>query len=188
MSDSPERSQWHARVAAERDRQRRTLVRSERLLALFLLATSLFAWENHPRVVADPMHPGLFVAREVGHTAGLGTMPAGPLTIALALATLVWSSRLASGRATVGWTSLGRSLVILGVVVVELIQLLLGRRNWQERHAPIANPVLAHAVGLGVWLGLVAALGLLIVSLLYLWRVYGSWKDVLAPPADVRRA
>lgn len=33
--------------------------------------------------------------------------------------------------------------------------------------------------------GLVAALGLVLVSSLYLWRVYGSWKDVLAPPADV---
>ena len=185
MSESPQGREHHQRVAAERARQRRALARGEGLLALLLLATSLFAWENHPRVVPDPAHPGLVIAREVGHTAGVATLPAGPLIILLALGALLWSSHLSGGKSLVGWASLGRALVILGVMVTELVQLLLGRRNWQDHHATIANPALAHAVGLGVWLGLGVAVGLVAVSFTYLWRVYGSWHDRPAPPEAV---
>jgi len=181
VSESPQSREHHQRVAAERARQRRALARGEGLLALLLLATSLFAWENHPRVVPDPAHPGLVIAREVGHTAGMATLPAGPLIILLALGALLWSSHLSGGKSLVGWASLGRALVILGVMVTELVQLLLGRRDWQDHHATIANPALAHAVGPGVWLGLGVAVGLVAVSFTYLWRVYGSWHDRPAP-------
>ncbi|MDE3064325.1 MAG: hypothetical protein KGJ36_01465 [Acidobacteriota bacterium] len=187
MSGSPqslESLEYRERVNAERARQRRNLARLEALLALVLVSATLPAWENHPRVVPDPSHPGLVIAREVSHTAGYATLPAGPLIIALAIATLVWSSRLAHGTALVGWISLGRALVILGVMATELVQLLLGRRNWLNRHS-VSHPVLAHAVGAGVWLGLAAAVGLLTVSCVYLWRVYGSWRDRPATPSGV---
>jgi hypothetical protein len=182
VSESLQSRTYHERVATERIRQRRTLARSEGLLALGLLATTLFAWENHPRVVPDPAHPGLVLAREVSHTAGVATLPAGPLIILLALAALRWSSHLNTGKAFVGWASMGRALVILGVMMTELVQLLLGRRNWQDHHTTISNPSLAHAVGPGVWLGLGIAVGLVVVSFTYLWRVYGSWHDRPAPP------
>lgn len=186
MSESPRSAEFHERVAAERARQRHLLSRAESVLALVLLATTLFAWENHPRVVPDPGHPGIVIAREVRHTIGLATMPAGPLIIALALATLLWSSRLRSGRAAVGWVSWARALVILGVLATELVQLLLGRRNWQQHHPTIANPALAHAVGPGVWLALGVAVGLVVVSSAYLLRVYGSWRDRTVAPAPAR--
>lgn len=187
MSESAQSQQYHERVDAERGRQRRNLARFEALLALVLLSATLPAWENHPRVVPDPSHPGLVIAREVSHTAGYATLPAGPLIIALAIASLVWSSRLAHGTALVGWVSLGRALAILGVMATELVQLLLGRRNWLNQHA-VSRAVLAHAVGAGVWLGLGTGVGLLTVSCVYLWRVYGSWRDRPATPTGVATA
>lgn len=108
---------------------------------------------------------------------GLTTLPAGPLVIGLALFTLAWSSRLRSGRPFVGWLGLGRGLVVLGVVVTEIVQLLLGRRNWEDHHTTISNPALANAVGTGVWLALAAAIALVALSLVYLWRAYHFWRD-----------
>jgi hypothetical protein len=165
----------HERLAAERARQLLAFARTEWLFAALLVVSTLFAWENYPRIIPGPAQPGQFVGG--GDAVGLTTLPAGPLVIGLALFTLAWSSRLRSGRPFVGWLGLGRGLVVLGVVVTEIVQLLLGRRNWEDHHTTISNPALANAVGTGVWLALAAAIALVALSLVYLWRAYHFWRD-----------
>jgi hypothetical protein len=169
----------HERLAAERARQLLAFARTEWLFTSLLLASTLFAWENFPRIIPGPAQPGQFVGG--GDVVGVRTLPAGPLVIGLALLTLAWSSRLRSGRPLVGGLSLGRGLIVLGVVVTEIVQLLLGRRNWEDHHTTISNPALANSVGTGVWLALAAAIALVVLSLIYLWRAYHFWGDVTTP-------
>jgi hypothetical protein len=75
---------------------------------------------HHPRVAPF----GQFVGG--GDKIGLLTMPAGPLVIALAISVLAWLPRMNSGAALPGWMSLGRALIILVVILVEISQLILG--------------------------------------------------------------
>jgi hypothetical protein len=166
----------HERVEAERNRQRRLLTRSETLLTFVLLLSTLFAWENFPVIIPGPAPPGQFVGG--GDRIGLLTMPAGPLVILLALSALVWWPRMTRGRTSAGWLSLARAMVIFVVISTEISQLILGRRNWEDHHATIFDPAYANAVGTGVWLALGAAVGLVIVSLVYLTRVYATWRYV----------
>ena len=179
MSTAPESvasREHHERLDAERARQLRAWTRTEWLFTFLLLASTLFAWENYPRIIPGPAQPGRFVGG--GDTIGLATWPAGALVIGLALLGLVWWSRLRRGRPLVGWLGLGRGVVVLIVVVAEIVQLLLGRRNWEDHHTTIANPALANAVGTGVWLALGAATALVVGSLVYLWRAHHSWRGV----------
>lgn len=165
----------HERVVEETARQRRALFRNELFFSAVLLVSTLFAWENFPLIIPGVAPPGEFVGG--GDKIGLLTMPAGPLVIILALSVLVWLPRMHSGATLPGWMSLGRALITLVVISTEISQLLLGRRNWEDHHATIHNPAYANAVGTGVWLALGAAVGLLIVSLVYLTHVYGSWRN-----------
>lgn len=174
-NDSPSRRAHHGRLAGERVRQLREFARTERLLTFTLLASTVFAWENYPRIIPGPAPFGQFVGG--GDTVGVLTVPAGPLVIILALSTLAWSSRVNSGRSIVGWLALSRGLLVFGVVAAEIFQLLLGRRNWEDHHTTIANPALANAVGTGVWLALASASALVVWSLAYLWHSHHSWRD-----------
>src|ERR1035438_3178680 len=77
--DSPEMSAYHERLARESRDQRRNLAYLEGVFAFILLITTLLAWENHPRTVADPHRPGSTIVHEVSHTMGAVTYPAGVL-------------------------------------------------------------------------------------------------------------
>jgi hypothetical protein len=177
------------RVAAERAGQRRRLALAEVVAGAVLMASTLLGWMNHPRVVRQAHSSMPFAVREVGHTWGLATFPAGALVLALGALAVFWSTRLRRGTRRTGWEALVVSLTAIAVCAVEMTQLLLGRRNWIDRAALAGHPVsspLVNAAGAGVWVASTASVTLMIVAASYLWRAYGSWVDGPAPAAPSR--
>ena len=174
------------RVAAERAGQRRRLAIAEVAAGAVLMASTLLGWMNRPRVVRQAHGSVPFAVREVGHTWGLATFPAGALALMLGALAVLWSTRLRRGARRAGWEAFILSLAAIAVSAVEVTQLLLGRRNWIDRaamqHHPVTSP-LVNAVGAGVWVASAASATLMIVAGTYLWRAYGSWVDRPAPAA-----
>lgn len=140
---------------------------------LVLLLSTFLAWENHPKVkYRAGAHPEYYIA-EVRHTMGLATIPAGIITIALAVLSLALARRLRSLHLPSGWFAFLLAFASLGVTSVEIAQLLLGRRNWQDHLSAKVVPLsLSHAVGSGAWLAFVASVVLVVNTSVYLWRGY----------------
>jgi hypothetical protein len=166
------------RAAREQAHYRRTLMRIQVLASVLLIASTLVAWENHPRVVyRGGINPGYYV-HEVSHSIGLRTLPAGLLALALGLLSLAVANALRKVDFVAGWLALSCSLGALGVCVVEIIQLLIGRRNWLASlaHTPTPSP-LAHAVGVGAWLATLASVTLLANTSRYHWLRRRQWRS-----------
>jgi hypothetical protein len=69
----------------------------------------------------------------------------------------------------------GRNSV--GVSTGEIVQLLLGRRNWLGGLSTTVVPSpLANAIGIGVWVAAAAAVALMANALTYLWLEYRIWR------------
>jgi len=66
------------RIRRGRDRHRRRLAQVGSIGGGLMMISTLFAWENHPRVVLSATHPKTLVVHEVRHSIGLVTLPAGP--------------------------------------------------------------------------------------------------------------
>jgi hypothetical protein len=94
------------------------------------MISTLFAWENHPRVAPSVTHPKTLVDHEVSHSIGLVTLPAGPVALLIGSAALLVASRLRRGNVRAGWETLVAGLAGLGMSLGEFTQLLLGRRNY----------------------------------------------------------
>jgi hypothetical protein len=165
------------RVEREESADRRTIMWVQCAASVVLIASTLLAWMNHPRVEGPVGHRTVY---EVGHTIGLLTKPAGLLALALGVLALLLATFLRRPRRSLGWFALVLALATVGANVVEIVQLLLGRRNWLDRVPPTLNPSLADAIGAGVWVATVASIALLANAMTYLWREYRLWRRVQA--------
>ena len=179
MSNTPSGRQLEMlqRVAREECHDRRTIMRVHVVASVALLASTLSAWENHPRVkFRRGPHPGYFVS-EVSHSIGIATRPAGLLAAAIGLLSLAVANRLRKVHLLSGWLALVLALGALGACSVEIIQLLLGRRNWLDFISSTVGPSpLGQAIGGGVWLAALASIALLANSSTYLWLGYRLWR------------
>lgn len=151
--------------------------------SLVLLASTLVAWENHPRVkFRGGLHPGYFVS-EVSHSIGLATRPAGQLVFAVAVLSLVVANLLRKAHLLAGWLAILLSSGALGTCFVEIIQLLLGRRNWLGIISSKVGPsTLGQAIGGGVWLATLASIALVANASTYLWLGHRQWSENPAVP------
>lgn len=169
-------------AAREQDHYRRTLTRIQLLASGVLVASTLLAWENHPReLYRGGATPGFFV-REVSHSMGLATLPAGLLILVLGLSSLALANSLRTPRLVTGWTAFSISVGALGVCAVEIVQLWIGRRNWLAllRHTPASTP-LDHAVGVGVWVATAASVVMVATTSRYVWLWYRQWRSQPVP-------
>jgi hypothetical protein len=120
--------------------------------------------------------PTYFV-REVSHSIGLVTRPAGICAVVLGVLAIVWARQLRSGRARSGWVALATA----SVSSMEVVRLLLGRRNWLSNLSTVVQPsLLGQAVGVGVWLAAAASIALVATAATYLWFAHRVWQDVPA--------
>jgi hypothetical protein len=179
MTDAPSgrKLEMRQRVAREEAHDRRTIMRVSVVASLVLLASTLVAWENHPRVkFRGGPHPGYFVV-EVRHSIGLATRPAGLLVLAVAVLSLAVANELKKVRLLAGWLAFVLSWVAFGTCCVEIVQLLLGRRNWLGTVSSRVGPsVLGQAVGGGVWLATLASIALVANASTYLWLLHRLWR------------
>jgi hypothetical protein len=153
-------------------------VRVQAAAASVLVLSTLAVWMSHPRYERRGGRSPSFYVREVSRSIGLETRPAGIVTLALGVLAFVCLSQLRRGRPRSGWLALGIGLAALGVSIGEVIQLLLGRRNWLAHLTPAhwTSP-LVHATGAGVWLAVAASIALVVNSWTYLWLAHGQWRD-----------
>jgi len=144
-----------------------------------LVLSTLAVWMSHPRYVSGGRRLPSYHVREVSRSIGLETWPAGTVTLALGVFAVFSLSWLRQGRPWSGWVALGIGLGALGVSIGEIIQLLLGRRNWLAQLTP-AHQIspLVHATGAGVWLAVAASIVLVGNAWTYLWLAHGQWRDV----------
>jgi dipeptide/tripeptide permease len=162
---------------------RRTIMRVQMAAGLVLVASTLFGWENHPKMLYRGGSSPEYFVREVGHSFGLATMPAGFLILAIGLLALACATRLKQGHTSIGWVNLALALGAIGVLVIEIVQLFLGRRNWLDNFSNATahmNSPLANAVGAGVWIATAASAVLVANALRYVWLSHRLWN--VAPP------
>jgi hypothetical protein len=184
VTESLETLAAHERIARARLAQYRRLARLSAGFAGAAGLATLLPWTYHPEVGHDPQHPTQLAILNASHAMGLTTIPAGPLVAGLALASLGWAAQLARGSRRAGWVALALGTGAVGVAVTEIIQLLLGRRNWIDHVTPAAqSSPLARAVGPGVWVALAAETLLAADVLIYLWVVYGERRRNRPGPA-----
>ncbi len=164
-------------VAREEAGDRRTIMRVQIAAALVLVASTLLAWENHPRVAYHGGFTPGYSVREVSHSIGLATRPAGLLCLALAVLALASAPRLRRARLSSGLAALAPALAALGVTSVEIVQLMFGRRDWLDHvtHA-VTSATLGQAVGIGVWLAGAASVALVANASTYVWLEYRLWR------------
>jgi hypothetical protein len=178
MSDAPSGRQLEMlqRVAREEANDRRTIMKVEIASSVLLIVSTLLAWENHPKVEHDAKNNTYFI-REVSHTIGLATKPAGIFAVLIAFLALGLATRLRKVRLSTGWLAFVLALAAIAVSTVEIIQLLLGRRNWLDHvTATGGNGALSQAIGIGVWLAALASVALVANAATYLWLGYRLWR------------
>jgi|SRR5665213_29987 len=168
------------RVAREEAHDRRTIVTVQLVASVTLVASTLVAWENHPRVkYRGGPHPGYYVG-EVSHSIGLATRPAGLLVLAVAVLSLAVANMLRTVHLLIGWLAFLLAWGALGACAVEIIQLLLGRRNWLDFvSSTVGTSPLGQAIGGGVWLATLVSIALIANSSTYLWLGYRLWRTRL---------
>jgi len=170
------------RAARERAGVRRAMIRVETAAAVVLIASTLLGWVNHPRVIHRLGRSPTYFVREVSHSVGLATRPAGILAVVLGVLAIGWSTQLRSGRARSGWVALALALATASVSSVEVVQLMLGRRNWlSDLSAAVQPSVTGQVIGVGVWLAGAASIVLVINAATYLWFAHRIWREVPAP-------
>jgi hypothetical protein len=169
------------RVAREEAGDRRFIVRVQIAAGVVLIVSTFFAWMNHPVLIHRRRASPPYFVREVSHTVGLNTMPAGMIAVGLGALAVITAVGLRRQRGPFGWIAVGLALGALGDSTIEIVQLLLGRRNWLDHFAtPVTASLqspLANAVGGGVWLAAVASVALLANALTYLWRSRRQWSQ-----------
>jgi hypothetical protein len=146
--------------------------------SVVLVASTLLAWENHPRVkFRSGVNPGYYVG-EVSHSIGLVTRPAGLLALAIGALSLAGAKLLRKVHLRTGWLIFALAVGALGTCSVEIIQLLLGRRNWLGSVSSAVGPSpLGQAIGGGVWLAALASVALVANSSTYLWLGQRLWRQ-----------
>src|SRR5579863_3260647 len=163
MTNSPSgrRLEMLERVAREEAKDRLRISWIQVAASLILMASTLLAWENHPRVeYRGGAHPGFYIV-EVSHSMGLVTRPAGILVIAIGAISLAGAKLLQKVHLRYGWLALVFALGALATCAVEIVQLLLGRRNWLDSVTNATGPsLLGQAIGIGVWLAALASVAL----------------------------
>lgn len=165
-------------VYREESKDRRTFAWVQIAASVVLLASTLFAWENHPRVALSAGATPEYFVREVSHTIGVVTVPAGPLAIVLGALALVFATRLRRMQLQYGWLALGLSLGALAVSTVEITQGILGRKDWIDHlSSAVAQSGSAGGIGVGVWIAAVASLALVANAATYLWLGYRLWRN-----------
>ena len=182
MVDIPSERQLEMQenVAREEATSRHAIAVIQVAAGTVLIASTLFAWMNHPIFVRREGNSPAFFVREVSHTIGLATVPAGFFALGIGLLAVVVALGLRGGRPTFGWSALAIAAGAVGVSAGEIVQLLLGRRNWLDDH-PIAHAhatstPLVNAIGAGVWIAAGASLVLVASALTYLWLAHSQWK------------
>jgi uncharacterized membrane protein len=165
------------RVAREEARDRRTISWIQVAASLMLIASTLLAWENHPRVeYRGGAHPGFYVV-EVSHSMGLVTRPAGIFAIAIGVVSLAGAKLLRKVHLRTGWLAFVLALGALATCAVEIVQLLLGRRDWLDSVTKAAGPsLLGQAIGAGVWLAALASVALVANTSTYTWLGFRLWR------------
>jgi hypothetical protein len=174
------------RVAREEAGDRRIIVRVQIAGSVVLVVSTLLAWMNHPTMIHRRRASPSYFVREVSHTIGLTTMPAGLIAVGLGALAVITAVGLRRNRGPFGWIAVGLALGALGDTTVEIVQLLLGRRNWLDHFsttvtASLQSP-LANAVGAGVWFAAVASVALLANAITYLWRSHRQWTAASSKP------
>jgi hypothetical protein len=169
------------RVAREEAGDRRIIVRVQIAGGVILVVSTFLAWMNHPVLIHRRRASPSYFVREVSHSIGLTTMPAGLIAVGLGALAVITAVGLRRTRGPFGWIAVGLALGALGDTTVEIVQLLLGRRIWLDHFsAPVTESVqspLANAVGAGVWLAAFASVALVANSLTYLLISRRRWKD-----------
>jgi|GEM_PF-1261268 len=168
-----------AQVQRERDGERRHISIVVTIASALAVVSTLISWANHPLVERSTAHPRTWVLHEVSHSIGLLTSLAGPAVLVLAIAQLWTAGELRRGSIKAGWATLLAALVMLGLSSGEIAVLLLGRRNFLDhsrRLNPAQYPPLAHAVGAGLWLAVLASVVVLAGASFYLRRSYATWR------------
>ena len=179
LSEPSERQlEMQRRVAHEESRDRRTIARVQLLASGVLVASTLLAWMNHPRVVHRfGTSPSIYV-REVSHSIGLVTRPAGVLALFVGVVAIASARQLRRPRVLTGWLAVGLAAIAVGVCTVEIVQLLLGRRNWlSDLSTAVAPSPTGNAIGVGVWIAAAASIGLMANALTYLFLEYRHWRN-----------
>lgn len=170
------------RVAREEAGDRRIIVRVQIASGIVLIVSTFLAWMNHPVMIHRKGGSSSYFVREVSHTIGLAAMPAGLFALGLGVLAVATAMSLRSERGPFGWFAVGLALGAVGDGAVEIIQLLLGRRNWLGHFSSAvigsAQSPLANAVGTAVWIAVLASVALLANSLTYLWLSRRQWKQV----------
>jgi len=164
-------------VAREEAGDRRTIMRVQIAASVVLIASTLLAWEKHPREVYRTGASAGYYVREVSHSIGLATRPAGLLCLVLGALALASASRLKRTRLSSGLLALALALAALGVTTVEIVQLMFGRRDWLDHVAhALVSATLGDAVGVGVWLATLASVALVANASTYVWLEYRLWR------------
>jgi hypothetical protein len=178
--------EMHERVAREEANDRRVIVRIQIGGGLALVVSTFFAWMNHPILIHRKGASPAYFVREVSHTTGLTTVAGGTVAIALGALAVLTAVSLRNGRAPFGWFAVVLALGAVGDSVAEIVQLLLGRRNWLDHFAVIANgsaaSPLANAIGAGVWLAACASIALAANALAYFWLSHRKWNEASSTP------
>ena len=170
------------RAARERAGVRRTIIWVETVAAVAIVASTLLVWVNHPRVIHRLGRSPTYFVREVSHSIGLVTRPAGILAVVLGVLVIGWSRQLRSGRTRSGWVALVLALATASVSSVEVVELMFGRRNWLTDLSSAVQPsVTGQAIGVGVWLAVAASFVLVIAAATYLWFAHRVWQEVPSP-------
>lgn len=180
MTNNPSERQleMQRRVAREESRDRRTIAWVQLGSSAVLAGSTLLSWVNHPRVEHRyGASPAIYV-REVSHSIGLATRPAGQLAFALGVVAFAGAWQLKKARRTSGWLAFTLAALAVGVCSVEVVQLLLGRRNWlSDLPMTLLPSPSANAIGAGVWIASAASVALIVNALVYLWLEYRVWRS-----------
>jgi hypothetical protein len=171
--------EMQARAAQERAGVRRTMVWVQTFAAGVLIASTSLVWVNHPRVIHRLGRSPTYFVREVSHSSGLVTRPVGIFAVVLGVLAIVWARQLRNGRTRSGWVALVLALATAAMSSMEVVELLLGRRNWLSNLPTAVQPsLLGQAIGVGVWLAAAASVALVATAVTYLWFAHRVWREV----------
>jgi hypothetical protein len=184
---SPEPSEQalvaRGRIEDERAQRRRRLALVCAAGGLLLAASSLLAWRNHPGIRWNNALVPSMVLKEVSHSIGLATPPAGTTALVAGLLALLVTGAFRRGNLVSGWVCLVAGAGAWAMSSWEFFELILLRKNYLDRQPPfIANhSPMIYAVGVGVWLAVLSSLLVAVCAVIYLRDEYRTWRTLWAP-------